>query len=227
MYARAIAAAFGCALICLPVVGAGDPPVTAGLSGSELVVYLTPGANQSSPSLSFMRKETESLMRTAGYSVDWRDPKTRRAGEDAANLVFVDLAGACTVPMSPIPGAPVPDDNQPSLASTAVEDGVVLPFSRIDCAALTRLLSGMFAREAPARRTYLYGRAMGRLIAHELYHVLAQTRDHAAAGIGKPCFTASDLVTDRFEFESVALARLRHSIAEAGHTALISESGGR
>ena len=197
----------------------------SGYAGSELVVYLNAGVNQTAAPLAFMRKEADSLMRTAGYSVEWRNAKSRRAGEDAADLVFVELSGVCAAPMNPVPGAPAPDDNQPSLASTAVEDGVVLPFSRIDCAALTRTLSAMFAHEPPARRTYLYGRAMGRLLAHELYHVLAQTRDHAAAGIGKPCFTASDLVTDRFEFESVALARLRHTVAETHSAAPVEVSG--
>ncbi|HLJ80011.1 MAG TPA: hypothetical protein VKT52_00915, partial [Ktedonobacterales bacterium] len=182
---------------------------SSGSAASDLVVYLNAGANQAAPPLALMRREAESLMQTAGYSIQWRDAQSRRTGVDAPNLVFVELSGACIVPMSPVPGAPAPDDNQPSLATTAVEDGVVLPFSRIDCAALTRILSSVFAREAPGRRTYLYGRAMGRLLAHELYHVLAQTRDHVAAGIGKPCFTASDLVADRFEFESVALARLQ------------------
>lgn len=150
-------------------------------------------------------------MRTAGYSIRWR------AGGDASNVVVVNLAGKCTVPMSPLPGAAPPDDNQPSLASTAVQDGAVLPFSRIDCTELSRMLSGVFSSEAPARRTYLYGRAMGRLLAHELYHILAQTRDHASAGIGKPCFTAADLVTDRFEFESVALSRLHRQNGTSDH----------
>jgi hypothetical protein len=198
----------------------------SGLAGRRLSVYLNAGTNQSAPTVSFMRKEAESLLRTAGYSVEWRDAKARPAG-GSADLVFVDLGGVCTAPMGPMPGSPAPDDNQPSLASTDLEDGVVLPFSRIDCTALTRVLSAMFAREAPARRTYLYGRAMGRLVAHELYHVLAQTRDHAAAGIGKPCFTAADLVTDRFEFESVALARLRHAMGEIGHGAAAVDGSGR
>lgn len=198
----------------------------SGSAASELVVYLNAGVNQSAAPLALMRKETENLMHTAGYSVEWRDAKTRRAGENASDLVFVDLSGVCSVPMSPISGAQAPDDNQPSLASTAVEDGVVLPFSRIDCAALTRMLSAMFSHEAPARRNYLYGRAMGRLLAHELYHVLAQTRDHATAGIGKPCFTAADLVSDRFEFETVALGRLKHTMAE-NHGVAASEVSGR
>lgn len=201
------AALFCCILTCLPVAGAED----SGLAATDLVVYVNAGTNQSAPPLAFMRREAEALMRTAGYSVRWR------AGGDAPNVVVVNLAGKCTVPMSPLLGAEPPDDNQPSLASTAVQDGVVLPFSRIDCAELTRMLSGVFSSEAPARRTYLYGRAMGRLLAHELYHILAQTRDHASAGIGKPCFTAADLVTDRFEFESVALSRLRPQNGNSHH----------
>jgi hypothetical protein len=200
-----LAAVFCCALACLPVVGAE----ISGNAASDLVVYVNAGTNQGAPPLAFMREEANSLMQSAGYSIEWRDAKAPGIAVDAPNVVLVKLAGSCTVPMSPIPGVAPPDDNQPSLASTAVQDGTVLPFSRIECTQLTRMLSGMFGREAPARRTYLYGRAMGRLLAHELYHILAQTRDHAAAGVGKPCFTASDLITDRFEFESVALSRLR------------------
>jgi hypothetical protein len=57
---------------------------------------------------------------------------------------------------------------------------------------------------------------MARVLAHELYHVLAQTRDHAAEGIGKPCFTAADLVSSRFEFEATSLSRLRRMVAATG-----------
>ncbi len=206
MFARVAAATFCCALGCLPVVGAE----------SDLVVYLNSNGDPSSPSVALMRHEADKLMRAAGYSIQWRESKSHRAGEDADNLVFFALTGSCSVPMSPVTGALPPDDNQPSLASTAVENGVVLPFSRIDCSAVNRVLSFALAREAPARRTFLYGRALGRVLAHELYHVLANTRDHTASGIGKPCFTSSDLIADRFEFESVALARLRHRISDRG-----------
>lgn len=181
-----------------------------GSAEGAVVVYLTGAPTR--PTLLKLRREAESLMQSAGYEIEWRDSAGPR-GLDAPNLVVLQLAGDCSAPTAPTPDTPSVETGR-SLASAAVQDGVVLPFARIDCAAVRSVLAPLVAREAPARRAQIYGRAMGRLIAHELYHVLAQTRDHASSGIGKPCFTAADLVSDRFEFEPVTLARLRRPAAD-------------
>lgn len=202
MCARILAATFCCALGCLPVAGA-EPS-----SEGTLVVYLS-----SNPSYStYLRREAESLLLPSGYSLEWRDASARKP-IDAPNLVVVDLAGDCAAPLTPTTNAAPLESGRP-LASAAVQDGVVLPFTRIDCAAVRSALTPLVSREAPARRAYFYGRAMGRLIAHEIYHVLAQTRDHAPSGVGKPCFTPADLVAERFDFETVALSRLRRPIPD-------------
>jgi hypothetical protein len=49
---------------------------------------------------------------------------------------------------------------------------------------------------------------MARLLAHEFYHVLAQTGDHTQAGICKASFSRADLLADHFDFDDVALERL-------------------
>jgi len=207
VFARVLAAF---SLISIPVAQAF--PDTSGSANRTLLVYVDAGANGPAPTLPVMRREAEKLMRTAGYRLEWRELHARNR-EAAPDLAVVSLSGACALPAVPATSAvALSDDAALRLASTMVSDGVVLPFSRIDCPALTNLLAPALAREAPGQRTYYYGRAMGRLLAHELYHVLAQTRDHAENGVGKPCFTAADLVSDRFEFESVALARLRRAV---------------
>lgn len=190
------------------------PETSGNASAQTLIVYLNAGSNAAAATLPYMRREAEKLMRAAGYQLEWRETRNSRGPETVPDLAFLDLVGTCSLPLAPA-GTPVSEELTPRLASTAVTDGVVLPFSKIDCAALTALMGPMLLREAPGQRPYYYGRAMGRLMAHELYHVLAQTRDHATAGIGKPCFTAHDLISDRFEFESVALARFRKPAAEA------------
>jgi len=193
---------------------------SSGSAEGAVVVYLTGGSAQNT--LPALRQETESLMQSAGYTLDWRDSAH---GVDAANLVVVALNGDCTAPATPtVTAAPI--DSGRSLAAATVQDGVILPFAHVDCAAVRSILGPLIAREAPARRSYLYGRAIGRLIAHELYHVMAQTREHAPSGIGKPCFTAADLVSDRFEFEAVALRKMRRAAADSS-PALDTDASGR
>jgi hypothetical protein len=88
----------------------------------------------------------------------------------------------------------------------------VLPFTWVDCSALSRFLGSGLANASRARRDNMFGRALARLAAHEFYHVLAQTSDHSVAGIAKASLSVADLETAHFAFDSVALARF-HSQA--------------
>ncbi|MDR3703491.1 MAG: hypothetical protein P4L56_27830 [Candidatus Sulfopaludibacter sp.] len=159
-----------------------------------------------------MKSELASLMQSAGYRVAWRDSHSK-TDSTAATLVVVQLQGACSVPAgSSASDGPAADTK--TLASTAVSDDVVLPFSIINCAALSRVVWPSLAQEPGARRDFLYGRAMARLLAHELYHILANTRDHERDGIAKSHFTFTDLLTERFEFEHTTLAKLQRAVPE-------------
>jgi hypothetical protein len=88
-----------------------------------------------------------------------------------------------------------------------------MPFSRIHCANLTRLIGPLLADEGGAQRDYFYGRAMARIAAHELYHVVMGTRAHAREGVAKASFSVNDLLDERFDFDRAALARLRQRAA--------------
>jgi hypothetical protein len=73
-------------------------------------------------------------------------------------------------------------------------------------------LGSAIATEPRAQREYTYGRAIARLLAHEIYHIVAQTREHTRAGIAKEHFSANDLLAEHFEFEpstSAAMRKLR------------------
>jgi hypothetical protein len=199
------------ALLCLALVAAA--PLRT--QGPEVVVYLTAPGTRDAAVDTELRREATALLHAAGFALEFRDRSARRGGDSASNLAFVDLVGSCEAASAP----PAPEDRRPKLAATAVEDGVVLPFSRVDCAALSRVLAEPLGHEAPGRRAFLYGRALGRVVAHELYHVLAQTRDHAAEGIGRPCFTAADLMASQFEFEATSLVRMEETVTRgAGHS---------
>jgi hypothetical protein len=155
-------------------------------------------------------------------------PDPRISGKNApfSALVVLELRGNCGMP----PGNYRVERSVASgvsLAETAVSDGVVLPFSHIDCANLTRMIGPVLAEETGAQRDYLYGRAMARLAAHELYHVMMGSRDHVHEGVAKPSFSVADLLDERFDFDRIALAQLRQKTAETEDSAAVERASAR
>jgi hypothetical protein len=139
-----------------------------------------------------MHEELAALMRQAGYRVAFREAGGREA-IDAEFLSVVELNGSCAIPA----GYRLAEDRTPGnakLATTAVTDGRVLPFSAVNCSALTHLLQPALLQAPVAQRDFLCGRALGRVIAHELYHVLAKTTGHAAAGIAQRALSSAALL---------------------------------
>ncbi len=189
-------------LVVLPRPGySNEPPAT------ELLVYLNVDPAQTAKPLDYMKLELGRLMTTAGYRIEWRDATASRKETTSSKLLVVDLHGACGILAGSRASEFTPVSTR--FASTAVSEGRVLPFSSVDCASLNSALAGPLAGEPGARRDYLFGRAVARVLAHEFYHVLLKTGDHSHEGITRPSFTVADLLTEHFEFEQSTLARLR------------------
>ncbi len=78
----------------------------------------------------------------------------------------------------------------------ACERWRILPFSEVDCDGLRvflqRGLLGLRAQD----RALAYGRAVGRVLAHELYHIFADTKHHGSCGIAKEAFSSQDLLSE-------------------------------
>jgi len=191
------------------------------LRSADLAIYLSAGPHQPSGPLENMKRELSGMMASAGYRVVYDDPRTPDPEAQYSSLAVLELRGTCGLPAgnyrldrSVASGA--------SLAETSVSSGVVLPFSRINCANLTRLIGPMLADEAGAQRDYLYGRAMARVAAHELYHVMMGSRSHSHDGICKASFSVNDLLDERFDFDRVALALMRQKAAESESPADLS-----
>jgi len=152
-----------------------------------------------------MKREIGPLLSSTGFRVEWRDADEVQS---TGALAVVELRGTCGLPA----GNLLVDSADPKeLASTFLSEDTVLPFITVNCGAVTRLLGPALVTEAGARRDYLYGRALARVLAHELYHVLANTREHAHDGIAKANVTVSDLLGERFEFAPGSKVKLENS----------------
>jgi hypothetical protein len=162
-----------------------------------------------------MKRELSALMQAAGYRMVWEDPRFPDKNGYASTLVVLELRGSCGLPPGDYRVEPSVASGV-SLAETSVSSDRVQPFSWVNCANLTRMIGPVLVGEAGAQRDYLYGRAVARVIAHELYHVVTGSRDHGHEGVAKQRFTVPDLLNELFEFDPIALAKLRQRAVEAG-----------
>lgn len=206
MFARLLA------LCCLATAVSTARPEPA--SDAGLAVYLDPSAALPSPTVEPMKRELAQLMQTAGYAVDWFDAATPLPTSGVPFLAVLKLDGSCSMPSGSDANPAEIRDLDP-LATTAVSNGHVLPFITVDCRKLTHLLSPSLASEPAARRDYLYGRALARIVAHELYHALLDTACHSRDGVTKAAVAARELLGAHFAFEEEALAKLEHRAADS------------
>lgn len=96
-----------------------------------------------------------------------------------------------------------------SLGWTHVTDGEILPMVEIDCERVRAgARGGGYGRDL-SLRSLLFARALGRVIAHEMYHVLAATVEHAKSGLAKPALSGEDLVDGTLRFDTESIRRLR------------------
>jgi len=100
--------------------------------------------------------------------------------------------------------------NQPgSLGWTEISGGTVLPFTHVDCARVRTFLQTALLGYRPKDQEFVYGRALGRVFAHELYHVFAVTSKHADCGVAKEDYSVKDLLVPDFHLHEKQVGALR------------------
>lgn len=192
MYSRA-----ALLLVSLWEAAAGQTPAEVPKLVGSLTIVLRSEAAISPPVLNAMEREVESLAAPSGIRIAWvLDTGELRPSERFAILT---LRGVCRLD-APLPAATQMAKDVIPLGQTQVADGQVLPFADIRCDPIRALVTReLFARPSNQREGLL-GRAIGRVMAHELYHVLLRTRSHGKAGLARPAQSSADLIGDTDTF---------------------------
>lgn len=147
--------------------------------------------------LQALQDEVETIMAPMGAEFQWRSLTGVTGSEVSTQLAVVKFLGRC----EPV-GYSVPMASGNALGWTHVSDGIILPFSDIDCDGIRRFLQvGLMGISGRERAEEAYGRAVGRVLAHELYHIFANTVHHGSNGVGKGIYSVSDLLSPIFHFE--------------------------
>ena len=144
-----------------------------------------------------LQQEVDVIMAPMGTEFEWRSLKAVNGREVSAQLAVVKFLGRCD---SVGPASPRPL-KAGALGWTHVSDGSILPFSDVDCDGIRQFLrAGLLGVDA-RQRVEAYGRAVGRVLAHELYHIFANTARHGSTGVGKAMYSVQDLLSPDFHFE--------------------------
>lgn len=139
-----------------------------------------------------LRSEVEQIFRPSGLALRWETARQRRPSM-YDRVVVLKLLGRCTparvgdFPMGSLV-------NGSELGWTYVVDGEVIPHSEVDCDQMARAVAEMRYRlPSQLNVANLYARLAGRVLAHEMMHVLLATRDHDAADFTRPSLRLEDL----------------------------------
>lgn len=166
-----------------------QPPSSVGVF---MLFDSVPGAG----AVELMESEVEDLLKPAGLSLVWRLASENQGSETFAGLVVLKFKGRCKP--DAWPQLPVSDFGSSGevheLALTRVSNGRVLPYTEVECDEVRRALAYLGEGVGLDERQAALGRAMGRVVAHELYHILAKTTVHARRGLAKPAQSLGDLV---------------------------------
>jgi hypothetical protein len=178
---------------------AGQVP---GEPSARIAVYL--GFQHAPPErvLEALEREVAAILTPLRGEIEWRELAGNHLGESADDLAVVTFNGRCEPGLTPPQWA-----SAAPLGLTHVSDGVVLPFSEVNCDRLRAYLQHALPPGQRERAT-LFGRAAGRVLAHELYHVFARTSHHGALGVSKARFTVKELMAPVFRLPESAGAFL-------------------
>lgn len=171
------------ALGALPAFGGGRVARVA-----PVTLYTQFQQEPPAPVVQAIQKELDAIMAPTGLQFSWH-PLSEAGGLVSVQLAIIHFKGQCNADgLRPESGFPGP------LGWTHISDGEILPFIDVNCDGLRLFVEHDLIGVPAAEREAVFGRAMARILAHELYHLLAHTRIHTGGGIAKAAYSVQELL---------------------------------
>ena len=194
----------GFAMAVLPLCGGEN-----GTAIAPIALYTQFVAPPPAAVLASVKGEVEAIMAPMGLKFQWLDFTADRK-QVSVELAVIEFEGRCDVA-----GLMARDANPGRLGWTHISDGVILPFANVDCSAVRNFIQRELLLTRPGERPAAFGRAIGRVLAHELYHIFANTTRHGSNGVAREFYSVHDLLSADFLFQARESQALLHSKAYA------------
>jgi hypothetical protein len=182
-------------------------PITAGVVRPRpLSIVFEIDDDYSVEAFDEMKAVLASLMSDAGLGIDFRELKNTTGAAVFARLVVVRFRGSCRIELP----SPAVNASSVILALSHSTERAILPFAEVACDNVRAVVQyALGARTGHANR--LFGRALARVLAHELYHISVRTFRHGRHGITRAALSGYELISDDLGFSAAELEELRIS----------------
>jgi len=170
-------------------------------SPSVLTVILNFEGPHSRASVQEMKRESAVILQASGVRLNWHllgdDPYASYPG-----LVLMTFRGTCEFEPTPLA------DETGALAITHASDGHILPFGEVNCDRVVNTARRAMSGTDFTRANQLVGRAMGRVVAHELVHMLTKSAEHGTEGVEQPALSGQQLIENSLPLSAFDIGRL-------------------
>ena len=202
-------------LASLPSVLQGNR--TGALLAPHVTLVLNMEADVPNEIVSAMKNEFVRIYAATPYQFQWRSAESVQEGESFDDLAVVRMTGTCAADPLPL------YDERGPLGLTHVTNGSVLPFVSLECDRLRKTLQSYLEGKNASAWQPIFGRALGRVLAHEMYHVLAHTAKHGKTGVTRGALSAHELAAPDLRMDAESLRLIE--IARVGSASQSSSMG--
>jgi len=161
----------------------------------------------SEASVDALRSELQTLFAPSGLKINLRVKNQLPPDAEFSQLVVFKMKGACSMVSMPI-GA-LSDERGP-LAMTYSSDGELLHFGEIECDRVRHSLERVLGKGYPEKHQTALGTALGMVMAHEMYHMMANAKAHTGAGVTKHSLSAEEMLAGNLGIPDAARKAVQH-----------------
>jgi hypothetical protein len=161
-----------------------------------VTVFLQFQGETSSRSVDALQTEVTRLLKPARLELEYRLGSELGPDDTPTDIIVVKFTGKCRPAMV----TPILDERGP-LAFTHISNGEILPFAEVACDRVRTSLASMGGTVHAHHGDRVLGRALGRVVAHEIYHILTKTTHHGKSGVARQGMSSNDLAAETLIFE--------------------------
>ena len=164
----------------------------------------------SQPAFAALQRQLQHVLKQVGLTLDIRERSSTLPHEQFAELFVFEMKGSCSMDALPVGAL---SDERGALAMAYSSDGKILPFGEVECDRIRQCLQRIVGRGNPHTYQSAFGTAIGLVMAHEIYHMLAHSAQHTHEGVTKESLSARELLSGDLSLPAIARLAMRRSLA--------------